>query len=385
MNARITTLVLGLIVATTSSAFGQTVTNWTGTAGLLNGNWSTGANWATGNAPTSSIDTNLTFGVTTGTTILNMDLSAPFVLNRLTFTTDVNGTGLPAAYTFTGGDFLFSTKSDTTTMPEIVVGGPNAGTTLVQQTINSNVQFNSSLMTLRVDGSNTNGLRIGGSITATGGVVSVLTLTGTSTNAANFVAGNIGEANGSTLSILKDGAGRWELAGTNTIGGGINVNAGTLVFSLTNGTTVNGPIVVAGGNLTFNGATTFNNAATITGGVMVLGHSANVHSGASAFFVEGGILRISESRAINLGNAPLTLGSAANATAVISYTDNTAVTMTRGITMLGTGLLTISSDTTGALTINTRDYVRRCRYGKKHFARRLEYYAHQCDFEHAGQ
>ena len=67
----------------------------------------------------------------------------------------------------------------------------------------------STVFSLTVNDSQSNGLRMLGAVTATGGITSTFTLAGTSTSANNVVLGNISENIGSTLSLVKAGGGIW--------------------------------------------------------------------------------------------------------------------------------------------------------------------------------
>src|SRR5689334_9155106 len=64
---------LGLLPATVQA---QTNGVWTSTTGL-SGNWSDPSNWQGGVVPIGGATTTLTFNVTTGTTVLNVDLGGP--------------------------------------------------------------------------------------------------------------------------------------------------------------------------------------------------------------------------------------------------------------------------------------------------------------------
>lgn len=109
-----------LVASSAHSVHAQVGGTWTGTGGL-DGNWSTASNWAGGMTPTGSTVASATavinFGATTGTTIVNQDLGFPFLLNRLTFTSDLPITGSsPSLFTLTGGALQFVGAA-----PEIII------------------------------------------------------------------------------------------------------------------------------------------------------------------------------------------------------------------------------------------------------------------------
>jgi autotransporter-associated beta strand protein len=94
-----------------------------------------------------------------------------------------------------------------------------------------------------------------------------LTLRGTSTN-NNQLQSALGNGSGGTLSLTKDGAGKWSVTGTPTYTGTTTVNAGTLDFGGQD-LTLTGDVTMAGGVLA-NGTldNTLVTDVTFTGGTV---------------------------------------------------------------------------------------------------------------------
>lgn len=107
-----------------------------------------------------------------------------------------------------------------------------------------------------------------GAVTISNGVThanagsQVLTLDGSNTG-LNTISGVIGNGSG-TMSIVKNGTGRWILGGTNTFTGGITVNAGTLGISA--GPNAGPAPSPAATQITFVGSSTLQFQASIASG-----------------------------------------------------------------------------------------------------------------------
>ncbi|CAM3045052.1 beta strand repeat-containing protein [Rariglobus hedericola] len=97
----------------------------------------------------------------------------------------------------------------------------------------------------------------------TSGTLRAITLTGTSAHDNTMSAGFTNNGSGAT-SILKQGTGRWILAGTNTYTGGTIVNAGTLETGLTGSFGAGNVTVASGAFLATGNATSFADNATLT-------------------------------------------------------------------------------------------------------------------------
>ena len=227
--ARLVSAAALLIVALSSNqSYAQVSGTWTTTSGgTNNGLWNDATNWIGGVLPTAGSTTTLTFGATTGTTILQQNLGSPFELNSLRF-----NRALGAAYTLTGNALLF-----TGTNANITLTGVGSGTSVIAQTINNNIILGANGLTLNVSGTNLNVLRLNGSSLTTTAVGNVtLTLGGTSAGTgtlANAIFNSITNGSG-TVSVVKNGTGVWSLFGDNSFTGAVSIQAGTLtVNSLT--------------------------------------------------------------------------------------------------------------------------------------------------------
>jgi fibronectin-binding autotransporter adhesin len=221
-------LMTSALLGPSSTAHAQAPLNtWDGGGGLNNGSWNSAVNWGTDVVPTAGTALSITFGATTGTTILNQDIAATFLLNRLTFTTGVNGGGAPASYTIGGGDLRFEG-----TAPNIVVS--STGGSIITQTIASNLLVGGvNGLQLTITGSSSL-LNVTGNVLTASNLGSItLTLAGTATNGASYstLSGVISDsaAGGTTLNITKSEAGNWQLTGQNTFSGNVSIWNGSLV------------------------------------------------------------------------------------------------------------------------------------------------------------
>jgi fibronectin-binding autotransporter adhesin len=199
----------------------QTSGTWTPTTGANNGLWNDVGNWIGGTLPTSGSATTLTFGATSGTSLLNQNLGAPFILNSLQI---VRGTG--ANYWFTGNALQFQG-----TNANLTFAGTTSLTGVQTVTIGTDLYLGGNNFSLSSTGTNSNLLRVTGNIVSQFAGATTLTLGGTST-AANVVAGNILD-NGTTgtISLVKSGSGTWYLGGDNTFSGNVTIAGGTLFFN----------------------------------------------------------------------------------------------------------------------------------------------------------
>ncbi|MFM2141726.1 MAG: hypothetical protein RLZZ476_270 [Verrucomicrobiota bacterium] len=238
---------------------------WTSTT---SGNWSTGTNWQSGTAPTSTRGASVQFY--TGQTLAGVtatatnDIAGVFQMNNLTLA-GTNGTGATTA-TISGGTFQLLNNG--TTLPTVnLTGTSGSGTNILTYNINTPVVLGADTT---FNGSNSGTFIFNGDVSGSGGIIrnstsSKLVLAGTNTytgdttiNAGTLQIGNDG-ATGSlgTGDVINNGTLRFDRTGTLTVPnaitgtGGVQIdcpiNAGTVVFSGTN--TFDGGVNVSGGTL----------------------------------------------------------------------------------------------------------------------------------------
>jgi autotransporter-associated beta strand protein len=107
-------------------------------------------------------------------------------------------------------------------------------------------------------------------------------------NGEGEVTGPIQNGGSATVAIIKEGAGRWTLAGTNSYTGATTVSAGSLLID---GITVS-PVTVSGGTL--GGSGVISNRVTISAGTNAPGTPVGIQTVASNYTVSaGGTVRIS--------------------------------------------------------------------------------------------
>ncbi|HEY2139965.1 MAG TPA: autotransporter-associated beta strand repeat-containing protein, partial [Chthoniobacterales bacterium] len=212
---------------------------WNGNGG--NANWITTGNWTPGSTPASAATTDLYFDGTTNTgtagTPLNQNITAPFLVNSITF-------NLGAGNFFLGVGAL---RFDGGTTNTIVQNSPNA-----QSIANPiNAPSNNSPVTLTLAGSGAGIVTISGVISSANGSRDyAITKTGTSTFVLSGVNtyGGLTTISGGVLNIQNAAALGGTTAGTTVASGaalqiqnGITVGAETL--------TLNGSGVAADGAL----------------------------------------------------------------------------------------------------------------------------------------
>lgn len=323
-------------------ACGQTTGTWTGGGGL-NGGWNNASNWSNG-IPLGGATTTLTFGKTTGTTVVNQDFPETFTLNRLTIT-NVNSGGV-SSFTFTGGALRFEGSG-----AAIILQSPITTT----QTINNRLVIGSA-GGLTITALSTGGdplYVINGAITSsqTGNVT--LTLSGPS-ESTSYLNGLISDGSG-ILGVSKAGSSSYVLTNdNNTFSGNVTISGGTLVVtSVADAGQASalgkGSAVFLGGlnpgTLSFSGAggsystnrNFFLNSNGGSGGVIANdGTDPN-----SVLTLSGGVISTSAASGLRV----LTLsGSNTGANAVYSTLINGNIPL--GLTKQGTGLWVIGGNNT---------------------------------------
>lgn len=286
----------GFLVLFASGAPAAVLT-WTGNAG--NGNWSQSANW---NAPaTPALGDSLIFNnaAQTSQTATTVSLNTitwgssagAFTVTGGTVTLNQSGGGLVNSGTLTqtlGSNVTFSSTAQTIDHGTgvISVGGPGAAVA-----INTSLVFN---------GSGTTGFT--GNITY--GTAPTLTV---NAGTVTFHSG-IGETGGSR-SMIKAGAGRLELLGSNSFSGNFTLAAGTVVagsntafgtgsFNLSSGGATVGTLESLGG-----ADRTFVNNVTLQRTLNVQGGGVLTFSGSTGSFGSSPIINIAAGTTLRVNNA----------------------------------------------------------------------------------
>ncbi len=285
-------------------------------AGGGGGNWTDSAAWTPAAAP------GLTSGNTTSTDTATLDTSTRTInstvavdagrnIGNITFNT-TNSVG----YTLSGGSLVLSDGGTVLTTGN-GTGQSNIHSPMTLQgnytfTANSNLQFNNVAATF------TTATSLGNVTMSIGGSYSTSTVLST---------GVISQGAGSTLSIVKTGAGSWQFNGANTFSGGLTVKAGFF------GTGSSGAL--GNGTLTL-GDTSGSANATV-------GFGSNVSANNAVSVVAGSSGTLSFTRTGNFGpstvSGPITLAN--NLT--ISQNANNANLFTISSNITGTGNLTVRS------------------------------------------
>ena len=309
---------------------------WDGGSGT-NGNWSTLLNWVGDTAAP---------GATSGTT--NADVATfnaaitntwglvgtPIVLDSATL--NLGGIRFDSAagsyfIGTTGGNSLLLSSGGT-----IQSLGSLTATNAIE-TINAPlvIQGADGIYTFTNNSANGAGvgagtLDFGGSITGGAAGATVMTLSGSNTN-ANTISGTIGNGSATSLAITKSGAGTWKLSGTNTYTGETTISAGTLRVGVVDAL----PHGAGRGNVAVDGtgALDLNGLSPTLNGLNGLNDTGTVTSGVA-------------------GNATLTLGDADTSSTFPGVIQNGSGTV--GLTKIGSGTLALigtSSTYTGKTSI----------------------------------
>jgi hypothetical protein len=133
---RLTALMLAAILSVAPAPANAATSFWTGT---VNNSWNNAGNWSPAGIPTSSLNTQLSFGAAVTTSITD-NIAGTFILNQLTF-------GGPS-YTLTGNLLDFRSNSSAT-LPSIVMNAANAVTISNPFTLTNNLTVNGARGRLR--------------------------------------------------------------------------------------------------------------------------------------------------------------------------------------------------------------------------------------------
>jgi autotransporter-associated beta strand protein len=263
--------------------------------------WATGSNWLPGTVPGSG--KTAIFQNPSSNTTVSLG-GAARAIGGLLF-----DTASAPAYTIgsTAGDALVFDANASISV---------TGTVTTPQTVAAAVQV---LGALTVSNAGTGGLTLSGPLTlATGGTPGTLTFAG---SGATTYSGNI--TAGSVSGVVVSGPGTVTLSGTNTFGGGVTLNGGTL--------NVNTPTALGTGPLALNGGTLNNTSAG------AITSTTNIPVGLNASFAFGG------TQNLNLGTGAVTQA------ADVTVTQNGANNLTFGGSVSGGMSMTLAGAGTGTL------------------------------------
>ena len=303
---------------------------WVSTGGV-GPSWGNSDNWSSGTIPGATSGTTNTDTATFNTAITNTfgTSTTPIVIDSGRNIQDISFD------TAAGNYYIGSTSLN----PLLLTSG---GTTQILntltstnaiETINAPLVIEGAAGTYTFSNNSANGtgaragtLNIGGSITGGAAGITVLTLSGSNTN-ANTISGIITRGSATMVSITKSGVGTWVLSGANTYMGATTINAGTLKAGIaTQAFGLDSAVSVAvGGTMDLGG---FNETiGSLTGGGTVTSSAA--------------------------GTPILTTG-ADNSSTTFSGTIQNGSATSVGLTKEGNGTLTLSGPNTysGTTTIN---------------------------------
>jgi autotransporter-associated beta strand protein len=346
------------------------LTSYDYTAGT--GNWSTGANWSGGTAP-SGDGLAISFSGTGGTSTNDSQVAS---VSGLTFTGSASGSYVVAGSPLSiGGPGITNSSSSAQTVQNVLTATAATVVNAVAGSLTLAGTFDNGGYGLTLEGANAISMA---TISGTGALSKIeggtATLNGAvATNSVSVAAGTLQLGSSDLLSnsaaVTLSGSGSLNLGGfSDTVGtlatsGNATVANGTLTagtYALDGGT-VSGNL--GGGTLTNTGATALNGTAgagtvNLNAGVLTLGSAGRltgapgVTGSAGASLVLGGnetVASLAGGAAVTLGSATLTVGSD-NATTTYSG----AITGAGGVTKNGTGTLTFSGSAgyTGPTVVN---------------------------------
>ena len=346
--------------------------NWTG-GSVVNGNWGTVGNWSGGAAPGSTVVTTNTDVATFNAAIANTWGNAagnPIVIDSASQNIGGISFTLAAGNYFvgsTGGNTLRLTSGGTIQ----ILAGLTATNAI--ETINAPLAIQGAGGTYTFANNSANGsgagagtLNFGGGITGAVAGATVLTLSGTNTN-ANTISGIIANGTATTMSITKSGVGSWTLSGVNTYTGVTTINAGTLsVGTIGNGGVAGnlgqaavaaGNLVLGGGTLQYTGATDSTNrnftlTAATTSTIDVVSAATNLTISGASTNTTGALTKIGAGT-LTLSGANLYTGQTDVQAGTLAYGANNA--LSSGAVVVSGGTLDIKTftDTVGAVTLSS--------------------------------
>lgn len=308
------------------------------------GLWSEGINWTDGAAPgatTGTTSTDIaTFNRSTVSASNTVTLDANYNVAGITFNND-NPTGT-RAYVLTNSGSSVLTLSPNAVIQNIQGGGTNLGINVIDLNMTLaghaaiNNSFSNSILHLGISaGTSTN------VITTLADLGNIdLTFTGTST-ASSLASMRINQASGTTLRLVKEGTGFWQLngpaSGASGLTGGLLVRQGGVSVGRSSAASIGGGPVILGDTNTVAGdlRMSFGSSVTLTNTITV------ASSAATSVIIErgGGSGAGTISSNINL-NRDLVLRQ--------GTTNNQNLTLGAASSVTGTGNLIISSSVASA-------------------------------------
>jgi len=324
---------------------------WSG-GSTTDGKWSDTGDWTGATAPGSTTVLTSTDIADFNAAIANSWGNAagnPVVIDSTT--QNINGITFDAAagnyfIGSTGGNSLLLTNGGTIQILSALTA------TNAVETINAPLVIEGASATYTFANNSANGtgagvgtLNFGGGITGGAAGTTVLTLSGTNTN-ANTISGIIANGSATTLGLTKSGAGTWVLSGSNSYTGNTTVSGGTLQINGSyagNGTGNTSLLTIGGGTLSVGSS-----AGTLTFGGDGYAYGAAVGDSGSTgtLIINGGVTNIAgaggTAASLNIGTN--TGGGAGNGT----------VTITGGVLNVGSRILMSanSGSSLGTLTLS---------------------------------
>ena len=255
-------VIAALLAAQSAQAASST---WTGTAAT--GNW-TDATWSAGvpgGASGSTTSTDVATFANSGTAVTTITVDNGRNVGGVNFTGTISGADSSYTLAGIGSNLVLSSGG---VIQSTATGTETIGTSTLTLEGNASILSNAA--------STTNLVQItSGTLTEASGVTGTLTLGGTNSG-ANYISSVIANgASSGTLSLLKTGAGTWNVEGNTTYTGATTVAAGTLEVDTANGTLGGtSSVTVQGGASLFAGATSTSSGLANrinTGASMTLG------------------------------------------------------------------------------------------------------------------
>ncbi|MGV3663348.1 MAG: autotransporter-associated beta strand repeat-containing protein, partial [Prosthecobacter sp.] len=331
---------------------------WDG-GSLIDGNWSTGANWLGDLVPGSTSVLNSSDVATFTTAMANgwgTSLTPIVIDSAAQNIRGISFAGQAGSYVIgaTSGNALLVSSGGTIQMLSTLAVASTA-------TVNAPLVVQGASGTYALTNNSGLGtLVFGGGITGGVAGTTALTLSGTNLN-ANMVSGIIANGSATSLTVTKSGAGTWVLSGANTYTGTTTISGGVLEIqhagalgsisgntSVSSGaalqmsggiTTLAEPLTLRGEGISTTGALRNISGDNTYAGLLTLGSATRIQS-------DAGTLTLGNTGTIT-GNFALTVGGAGNTTIHSSIGTGT-------LTKDGTGTLTLSAASTymGRTTVN---------------------------------
>jgi autotransporter-associated beta strand protein len=304
-------LLVPLFLFTTTFSFAAKT--WSG-GSVVNGNWSTDANWVGGVPDNDAINFDAAIANTWGSSAGN-----PVVIDAASTLYGLYFTGAAGNYFIgtTGGNSLMLAEGNTI----FIDSAANFTATNAIETINAPIVLSNSGGSIANNSANGTGagagtLNIGGGITGGNAVaLALLSVSGSNTN-LNTISGIIANGSATSLRVVKNGAGTWVFSGANSYTGNTYLQFGILEATTNASALGTGAVAISGGaalDLFNDTGLAFGNNITVSSNASINADTLTAVAGVThtlgTLSIDGRILTFGLGNTAVSGTQGLTLGN----------------------------------------------------------------------------